>query len=252
MTTAIDFSDARPTPAAVAAAGVSGVIVYTGPARPDKPYLDAMRAAGLTVALVQESDPNRSQQGYAAGVADAQYANSRADEVGYPSSCAIAFVVSDGNATDPSTGADAISAYAKGVKDTSARPFFWYGNTYATSAAMAGGGGLGTWIPSSWGNGTLLSQEANIASPIADSDLNTIHAPYGAWGQAGPTPGDDEVAKPLYISKQSDSATGIWATDGVWKRHVNPDEWAFAKFVDPSLNPLPLTDSWWDSLITAK
>lgn len=190
MTTAIDYSFASPDPAAVKAAGISGVLVYTGPARPSAAQIADIRAHGLTVCLIQETDPNRSQQGFAAGVADAIYADGRADEVGYPTSCAVAYVVSDGSAGDPSSGAGRIAQYASGIASVSRRPRFYYGNTYACSAALQGDPhGLGTWIPSTWGQGTLLSQEANTPSPIADTDLNTVHAPYGAWGATG----DDDV-----------------------------------------------------------
>lgn len=205
MRNAIDFSFARPTPEEVAAAGVD-ILVYTGPARPDVGYIQAMRAAGVAVTLIQESDPNRSQQGYGAGVADAQYADSRADQVGYPTDCAIAYVVSDGSAGDPNSGGDGIAAYGQGIAATSRRPFFFYGNEYATSNAMRGApGALGTWIPSTWGSGTLMSQEANIASPIPDTDLNTVHAAYGAWG--GDAAGDGE------LSQQDRDIIGQWLQD---------------------------------------
>lgn len=260
MRNAIDFSFARPSPDDVAAHGLD-ILVYTGNARPDATYLQAMRARGVAVTFIQESDPNRSQKGYAAGVADAQFADSRVDAVGYPVNASVAYVVSDGSAGDPNYGWPSIAAYAKGIQDTSRRPFFFYGNQYATNAALSGAPkALGTWIPSTWGTATLLRQEANIASPIADTDLNTVLQPYGAWGQTAPTPtpsgDDDEMAKPLYIGKKSQDV-GIWATDGVFKRHVTPDEWKFvtdiAKYTgQPAPVPLPLSDDWWDSLITAK
>ncbi len=130
----------------------------------------------------QESDPNRSQQGRLAGVQDAQYADGRADEVGYPRTASICYVVSDGSRTNPSSGGNQIADYAAGIAGTSERPFFFYGNEYACDAAMQGAPtALGTWIPSTWGNGTLLTQEANQASPIDQTDLNTVHAPYGSW-----------------------------------------------------------------------
>lgn len=192
MRNAIDFSYARPSPDEVAAHGFD-ILVYTGPARPDRAYLDAMRAKGVGVTLIQESDPNRSQAGRAAGVADAQYADSRADEVGHPVTASIAYVVSDGSAGDPNYGAENIAAYAAGIQSVSRRPFFFYGNQYTTDAALRGAPqALGSWIPSTWGNGSLLSQEANVASPIADTDLNTVHADY----QGGTSPsGDDDVTQ---------------------------------------------------------
>lgn len=246
MKNAIDFSFARPSPQDIAAHGFD-VLVYTGPARPDAGYIATCRSLGIGVTLIQESDPNRAQQGYQAGVNDAHYADSRADEVGYPSNCSIAYVVSDGSAGDPNYGAGNIAEYARAIRDTSRRPYFWYGNTYACNAALAGGGGLGTWIPSTWGSGSLLVQEANIASPIPDTDLNTVRAPYGAWGGAE-VPQEDDDVKALYITKRSDPNLGIWVTTGIHKRHVLPDEWAFIQFTQPGTGVVGLSDQWWDSI----
>lgn len=226
MRNAIDASYARPTIDELVQHELD-ILVYTGPARPDKAYFDALRAAGIAVTLIQESDPNRSQGGYQFGVADAVFADQRADEVGYPKSASIAYVVSDGSAGDPSSGAEQIAEYARGVAETSDRPVFWYGNEYATSAAMSGAPhSLGTWIPSSWGTGSLLTQEANTASPIADTDLNTVHAHYGAWGLEVP------VTNP-YLEYQMDEffATdpadrrNIWWFSGAGRRHVSAGEW---------------------------
>lgn len=258
MRNAIDFSYARPNVAEVAAKGLD-VLVYTGNAIPAAQYLRDMRMAGVCITMIQESAPNRAQEGYGAGVADSNYANGKADSVNYPRTASIAFVVSDGSAGDPNYGGDNIAQYAAGVQSNSPRPFFFYGNRYAVDNAMRGAPkGLGCWVPSSWGAKAtdLLVQEANTPSPFANTDLNTVHRPYGAWGQTNDTPAppnqeDDEMAKPLYISKKSDADVGIWATDGVWKRHVNPEEWAFVKYVAPDTHPLPLSDSWWDSLINA-
>lgn len=72
---------------------------------------------------------------------------------------------------------------------------------------------------------------------------------WGTWGgsTAAAQKGDDKVA--MYITKKSDQNIGIWVTDGVWKRHVYPDEWAFAQFVSGgTVKVVPLSDEWWDSL----
>ncbi len=82
------------------------------------------------------------------------------------------------------------------MQATSRRPFFFYGNQYATDAAISGAPkALGSWVPSSWGTATLLRQEANTASPIADTDLNTVHQEYAAWGQSQPTGEDFTVGQ---------------------------------------------------------
>jgi hypothetical protein len=67
---------------------------------------------------------------------------------------------------------------------------------------------------------------------------------------------EEEPVKPFYITKKSDSQVGIWVTDGMWKRHVLPDEWNFVLFAaqiskQPVPVPAPLGDQWWDSLPVA-
>lgn len=250
MAQAIDFSYARPDPAAVKAAEIEGVLCYTGPARPDRDYIDACRAVGLTVCMVQESDPNRSQQGNAAGVADAQSADRRADEVGYPLTASICYVVSDGDASNPSTGAAQIAAYAAGIASVSRRQVFFYGNAYACAAALSGApNALGSWIPSTWGHGSLLSQEANMASPLADTDLNTILAPYGAWGDSIPTQLEEDDV--LYMHDKD--GVHIWRM-GESRRLVKDAEWKNAVFKYGNehpgqvLTPFPFDQSWFDSL----
>lgn len=228
MRAAIDFSFARPSVQDLISHELD-VLCYTGSARPDAGYFADLRAAGIAVTLVQESDPNRSQQGHGAGVEDARFADSRADEVGYPRSASIAYVVSDGSAGDPSSGGDQISEYARGVVETSVRPVFWYGNVYATDAAMSGApNSLGTWIPSSWGTGSLLTQEANIASPIGDTDLNTVHAPYGAWGHDTPTPANPflEYQMDEFFATDPADRRNIWWFSGAGRRHVSAGEWS--------------------------
>ena len=236
MRNAIDFSYARPTPETVAALGLD-ILVYTGPARPDKAYLDAMRAAGVAVTLVQESDPNRSQQGFAAGVADAQYADSRADEVDHQGS--IAYVVSDGSAGDPSSGADQIAQYAAGVQSVSRRPFFFYGNQYATDAALRGAPqALGSWVPSTWGTGSLLTQEANVASPVADTDLNTVHADYTGSAPV-PAPTSSEDCMYDHFETDPNNRADIWWFSGAGRRLVKPDEWKIIQ-TDAALKGVPV------------
>lgn len=62
---------------------------------------------------------------------------------------------------------------------------------------------------------------------------------------------EEEVAN-MYITKQSDPAIGIWVTDGVWKRHILPDEWDFIRYFAPDkANVVPISDGWWNSMPTA-
>lgn len=89
MTQALDYSLARPDPAAIVAAGYIGVLRYLAPLPADAAKVitaaeyAALQAAGLKVALNWEWYGNRAREGAAAGTADAQEALRQADELGY-------------------------------------------------------------------------------------------------------------------------------------------------------------------------
>lgn len=249
-----------PAPADMAGAGALG---YLGASRPDTSFLAACTAAGVPFRFIYESDPNRSQGAYWVGVSDAQWSDRRANEVAYPADWPIVLVVSDGNARDPDTGADAIAGYAEGWARTARRPLGTpYGNRYAVDAALAGfrrsgrpycGGpnGDGGWLPTTWGADPardVMGQEANLASPLPGTDLNTV---YDDRLFGGGAPEEDEV-KPVYIQKQSNLDLGIYVSDGMFKRHVYPDEWQLVLLLNGGPPPVvQLTDVWWDSIPTA-
>lgn len=87
MTQALDYSLARPDPAAIKAAGYVGVLRYVAPPSLPKvikqPEYAALQAAGLQVALNWEWYAARAREGAAAGMADAQEAKKQADALGY-------------------------------------------------------------------------------------------------------------------------------------------------------------------------
>jgi hypothetical protein len=63
---------------------------------------------------------------------------------------------------------------------------------------------------------------------------------------------EDEKVANLYITKESDPSLGIWATDGIWKRHVSIDEWNFISYVSPDkAKTVAVSDLWWNSTPTA-
>jgi hypothetical protein len=102
---AIDYSFARPTPAAIKAAGVSGVMRYLGGSR--NKDLTAGEAAdllaqGLWIGLNWESSAQRvNVGGMAGGLDDAHSANAQADQIGAPHD-AVIFYSCD---TNPNLGA---------------------------------------------------------------------------------------------------------------------------------------------------
>jgi hypothetical protein len=73
------------------------------------------------------------------------------------------------------------------------------------------------------------------------------------WATLGGAPAQsEEDAVNVYISKKSDPNQGIWITDGIFKRHVLPDEWAFVQYVSGGQTGVfGVSDQWWDSLPTA-
>lgn len=146
---------------------------YTGSARPDAGWVNSCLAAGLIVTFIQESYPSRSSEGFDVGVADCRFAEARAREV-HPGVRSIAVVVSDGNGAD---NWDA-SEYGRGWQSVATLPFFAYGAVpICESFARGAPASLGTWVPETWGQGTLMSQVVG-PSPVADTDLNHVHADY--------------------------------------------------------------------------
>ena len=89
MTTQVlDYSDARPSPAAIKSAGYVGVLRYIAPAADAHkviflPEYQALLKAGLKVVLNWESYATRPREGAAAGTSDAQEALKQAKALGY-------------------------------------------------------------------------------------------------------------------------------------------------------------------------
>jgi hypothetical protein len=167
------------------------VLVYTGNARPEQWWIDRCREAGVVVTFTQETYSARSQEGYQAGVLDAQFADARCDERGHQGS--VCYVVSDGNSGDPNpenSNRAQIVAYGQAVAQTSRRPFFFYGNRYAVDAALEGAAKVpgapavslvGGWLPRTWDfdpSRDLIAQEPNLPTPIDGTDFNTVHREY--------------------------------------------------------------------------
>jgi hypothetical protein len=213
---ALDYSYARPSAEELLAADCDALF-YVGVSRPDQVYCDSLSAVGLHWTMIFETLPDRSQQGYQAGVYDAQFSDARADQRNYSRDAAIAVVVSDGNRYSPSTGGDAIADYAEGWARTCLRPIFFYGNRYAVDHAIAGARraptphllagprGDGGWVPSSWGadpERDPIVQEANLVSPLVGTDLNSVHGDY--HGAPAPVP-----APPPQITPEDDMELAI-------------------------------------------
>lgn len=190
---------------------------YTGTARPTAAWVSAV-VPYARVTFVQESYSTRSSEGYAVGVIDCRYAEQRAREV-HPGVESIAVVVSDGNNGDLWDA----SEYARGWSDTATIPFFPYGDQPICESFLRGAHGLvlnGTWVPATWGTGTFLTQLVT-PSPIANTDLNTVHQPYWpvtATPSPAPRPPTPKEAFPMLVNVTSDGMfvkAGWYYTNGV-------------------------------------
>lgn len=184
---AVDYSFARPSPAAIKAQGYKAVGRYLGGA-PSKDITRSeaaqLHAAHLAIFLVFEGTPDRAGGGTSAGRADAHAAGVAADLIGYPSSCPIFFAVDFNGRTD------LVRPYFEGVHSVLGTRTGVYGSIAITE-------GLRSLAPYRWQtcawSGTKVDPEAHIyqrlrpiaGHPIADTDEDVILLPFPMWG---PTP----------------------------------------------------------------
>ncbi len=165
---------------------------YTGNARPTAAWCAAV-AQHSRITFIQETDSQRSKAGFAAGADDCRYAEARAREV-HRGVESLAVVVSDGNGAD---NWDA-SEYGRGWASAATLAFFPYGAVPICESFIRGAGASPlnlrvTWVPETWGKGTGLSQVVG-ASPVANTDLNHVWAPYYPTATPPtPTPTSEEL-----------------------------------------------------------
>lgn len=248
----LDFSWQRPSAAALGAVD-RDARTYVGVVLPPTSWFDDCDRAGVGYSLIFETTSDRAQQGYQAGVYDAQFSMQRAASVGRPG-IFLSFVVSDGSAAFPA-GGPGVADYGEAVARTYDGPFEFYGNRSCVDAATEGarrvpGAQLvagpyrdGGWLPVTWGADPArdtAGQEANTPPPIDGTDENTLY-----HGVTPPPPMGDPMG---FIRRASDSHTewtNGWSfywdpggsfealpaaqvdllTDDIWDRvHVNADE----------------------------
>jgi hypothetical protein len=92
----LDYAWARPSPAAIAGAGYSGVLRYLSfePSKNLSPAeRDGLWAAGLSIGLVWEATAQAPLQGFSRGQSDARNANDQADALGWPGNVVIIYAV---------------------------------------------------------------------------------------------------------------------------------------------------------------
>jgi hypothetical protein len=193
----VDCSFVHPNPAAIKAAGYSGVLRYLGgSASKDLTAKEAAgyHAAGLSIGLVYESTAGRAKGTYAQGQVDAHTALAQAKAIGYPTDCPIFFAV-DFDATPAQ-----VERYFDGVrsaigtltwkpgklkkKQTVSRAGI-YGGIAVTSAGLA----PWRWQTEAW-SGTRVDQSAHlyqrvratVKHPIASADEDVVLQALPLWG----------------------------------------------------------------------
>jgi hypothetical protein len=235
----VDYSWARPGPAAIVSAGYTGVIRYLSH-EPGKdlhePERDALWAAGLSIGLVWETSANRPLSGYAGGRADAIEANGRADALGWPRSVALFYAVDFAPTGDQFA---TVRDYFRGVKSAGIRPVGVYG-TYTVVEDLAAREPVTCyWQCAAWsGTGTgsggsmegrRLSRHACLfqmvggkrIQPADSTDHNeevTADTAMGLWrpGAPPPEPPEEIMARPILCADHGDgfphSGDAQWQT----------------------------------------
>lgn len=202
--TVIDIAWDRPTTAQIKALGVAGVIRYFS-SDPTKNLTAAevtdYHAAGLGVGTVFEDSATRALAGYAAGVADAQKAETQRRAVGLPADQVIHFAV------DTDTTWTAVEAYFAGAHsvlgntaDGLRRTGVYGGIKVVDGAAAAGYHYL--WQTLAWSAGQLSSHATlyqNGRTQFAgQADVNQVLA--ADWGQyPRPVPPKPPAPQPTFL-----------------------------------------------------
>jgi hypothetical protein len=197
----IDYSFARPNPAAIRAAGVSGVMRYLShsPAKNlSVGEAGALKSAGLWIGLNWESTATRvNTAGAGGGQTDARIANAMADQLGVPAAAAIFY------SCDTAPNVAAARAYFLGVRSAGGRPVGWYGGALTGRILRSEGLVSYVWVANaaSWSGFRHWDDMANAARTWSDVhmlqhvdrplpgldpgayDLNEVLRPFPAWGR---------------------------------------------------------------------
>lgn len=193
----IDYSWARPEPAAIRRGGFTTVMRYLSRDRTGKTLTKAeagaLLRAGLRVVLNFEDNEHRPLQGYATGRDDAVFANNLADTLGAPLSAAIYYSV------DTDLSYSQCYSYFLGIKENSRRPVGAYGGARLLNQLYRNGVISYLWQANarSWDHNEIpvvrhiqqLYGHPPKGTPTvpgvdpAAYDVNIIHATHiGGWG----------------------------------------------------------------------
>lgn len=235
---AIDFAWTHPDPANVKGHGYTGVIGYLSHDRTGKCLSDWRRYAdaGLGVALVFEDSAGRATQGWGAGQADAVFANSLADQWGFPGT--LLYYACD---TDVGGATGGVVDYCRGAQSVGRRGVGIYGSFYVVRDVLnAGAASLG-WQTVAWSRGNVepracLYQYAR-AVPIPGTDENEVRTSY--WGQhsgvpSKPAPKEEAMEKGMIVAHSSGS---WWFCRGASRTYIGDMQTAnILAFLQQSVN----------------
>lgn len=241
----LDYSWTRPSPAAIKAAGYSGVIRYLS-YEPSKNLSigerDALWREGLSIGLVWETTAGAPLNGYGRGQADAHEANRQADTFGWPGHVVIIYAI-DFEATAAQLAT--IRDYFRGVLSVGGRPAGVYGpdhvlddlgthvplSCYWQCAAWSGvGQGTGgsvfvpdynRWIQLSR-HACLFQHYGSLRIPNTDHNTDTGHAGhqladlmYHPTLAPTPVPQEDDMARLVKLPDHTGQRVWLLTTDGV-------------------------------------
>jgi hypothetical protein len=220
-----DFSDARPSPASIKAAGYTGVIRY-GSRTPAKNLTRAERQsyidAGLDVLGVWETTGTDALSGAPAGSADAVAAEVFFATCGYPTDAAhpILYAIDFGATAQQDVP---VEEYFEAIEGTSSRSHGWgpYGSLSVCAAvAAAVPGAAGYWQTAAWSSGKVwaganLYQRVTptLIIPGASYDENVLLIPFTGPAPFPPGPIVTTGETDMNLAAFDPTSGGFWATD---------------------------------------
>lgn len=163
----LDYSSGRPSGAAVRAAGYGFVARYlpnglgSGRVNLSAAEVTDMRANGVSVTMVWESQANRAAAGFSAGQADADYAAGQAKAVGLdglPIYFAVDFDIPDYSpaATSPRAKLGPVGDYFDGVASVLEHGRVGvYGGYWAVRRVLDSGLAMWAWQTAAWSGGNV-------------------------------------------------------------------------------------------------
>lgn len=184
MTTVIDYAWAQISAQWIKDQGFVGVQRYIShdPTKDLTPIeRDNLRALDLSIGLVYEGPANAAAQGFAQGVADAQYANQRANSLGYPLVCTLWYAV------DFNGSVAQVQPYFDGIDSVAGRLFAPYGSFAICDGVRCSGT---PWQTVAWSSGKVSLRAGLLQNGFHQNyDSNAVlKTNYGQWTTDQPQP----------------------------------------------------------------